>query len=122
MTPQKSKSKVVTPSGKGKPTLPIANEKTPPVDWAAFLAGITRGKTVLEHGADRTIYRQGDPADSIFYIRRGRVKRTVTSQQGKEAIVGILGDDEFFGGGMPLQPAVAHLNGNRGERLHSLQD
>jgi CRP/FNR family cyclic AMP-dependent transcriptional regulator len=99
MTPQKSKSKVVTPSGKGKPTLPIANEKTPPVDWAAFLAGITRGKTVLEHGADRTIYRQGDPADSIFYIRRGRVKRTVTSQQGKEAIVGILGDDEFFGEG-----------------------
>ena len=122
MTPRKIQPKVIRATGKGKPTHAPTNEKPRPVDWVAFLAGITRGKPVLEYGADRTIYRQGDPADSIFYIRRGRVKRTVTSQQGKEAIVGILGDDEFFGGGMPLQPAVAHLNGNRGERLHSLQD
>ena len=97
MTPQKSQPKVVRAAGKGKPAPAAANGKTHPVDWKVFLGGITRGKTVLEYGADRTIYRQGDPADSIFYIRRGRVKRTVTSQQGKEAIVGILGDDEFFG-------------------------
>src|ERR1039458_2021184 len=113
MTPQRQKTqpKVVKANGKGKPTPATANEKTPPVDWKVFLGGITRGKTVLEYGADRTIYRQGDPADSIFYIRRGRVKRTVGSQQGKEAIVGILGDDEFFGegclAGQPLRISTA---------------
>ena len=101
MTPQRQKSqpKVVKPNGKGKRTLAAANGKAQPVDWTPFLAGISHGKTALEYGANRIIYRQGDPADSIFYIRRGRVKRTVGSQQGKEAIVGILGDDEFFGEG-----------------------
>jgi CRP/FNR family transcriptional regulator, cyclic AMP receptor protein len=111
MTPQKNQPKVVRATGKGKPTPATANEKTPPVDWKVFLGGITRGKTVLEYGADRTIYRQGDPADSIFYIRQGKVKRTVGSQQGKEAIVGILGDDEFFGegclAGQPLRISSA---------------
>ena len=82
MTQRKSLSKVIRAAGKGKPTPAPTIEKPPPVDWDAFLAGITRGKTVLEYGADRTIYRQGESADSIFYIRQGRVKRTVGSQQG----------------------------------------
>jgi CRP-like cAMP-binding protein len=99
MTPQKSQPKVVRLKSKGKLPPGTANGNTQPVDWAAFLGGISSGKTALEYGADRTIYRQGDPADSIFYIQRGRVKRTVTSQQGKEAIVGLLGEDEFFGEG-----------------------
>ena len=76
-----------------------ANEKTQSVDWAAFLAGISRGKTVLEYGADRTIFVQGDPADSVWYLQHGKVKLAVTSQQGKEAIVTVLGDNEFFGEG-----------------------
>ena len=91
--------------------LHTANEKTQPVDWAAFLAGITRGKTVLEYGANRTIFVQGDPADSVFYLHHGKVKLAVTSQQGKEAIVTILGDNEFFGegclAGQPLRIATA---------------
>ena len=99
MIPRKIQPKVIRATGKGKPTPATANEKTQPVDWVAFLAGISRGKTLLELGADRIIYRQGEPADSIFYIRRGKVKRTVASQQGKEAIVGILGEHEFFGEG-----------------------
>ena len=99
MTTQESPPKVVRANGKGKPTLPTANEKTQPVDWAVFLAGITRGKTVLEYGANRTIFVQGDLADSVFYLKRGKVKLAVTSQQGKEAIVSILGDNEFFGEG-----------------------
>jgi CRP-like cAMP-binding protein len=111
MTPQKSQPKVVRAIGKGKPTLPTANEKTPPVDWAVFLAGITRGKTVLEYGANRMIFVQGDPADSVWYLQRGKVKLAVTSQQGKEAIVCILGDNEFFGegclAGRPLRIATA---------------
>jgi CRP-like cAMP-binding protein len=99
MTPQKSQPKVVRANGNGKAKLVTANEKPHPVDWAAFLAGISRGKTVLECGANRTIFVQGDPADSVFYLHQGKVKLSVTSQQGKEAIVTILGADEFFGEG-----------------------
>jgi hypothetical protein len=39
------------------------------MDWAAFLAGISRGKTVMEYGATRTIFVQGDPADSVWYLK-----------------------------------------------------
>jgi CRP-like cAMP-binding protein len=99
MTPQKSKPKVVNPNGKSKPPPATTDGKAPPIDWAAFLGGISRGKTVLEYGADRTIFAQGDPADSVCYLQHGRVKVAVTSQQGKEAIVSVLGDNEFFGEG-----------------------
>jgi CRP-like cAMP-binding protein len=111
MTPHKTQPKVVTPSGKGKPTLPAANEKTQPVDWAALLGGISRGKTVLEYGPERTIFVQGDPADSVWFLQLGKVKLAVTSQQGKEAIVAILDADEFFGegclAGQPLRLSTA---------------
>jgi CRP-like cAMP-binding protein len=99
MTPQKSPPKVVRTNGKGKPPLAIAKGSTQPVDWAAFLGGISRGKTVLEYGANRTIFAQGDPADSVWYLQHGEVKLAVTSQQGKEAIVSVLSDNEFFGEG-----------------------
>jgi CRP-like cAMP-binding protein len=84
---------------KSQPKAVAANNNKPPVDWAAFLGGISRGKTVLEYGANRTIFVQGDPADSVFYLHQGEVKLSVTSQQGKEAIVTILGAKEFFGEG-----------------------
>jgi CRP-like cAMP-binding protein len=58
-----------------------------------------RGKTVVECGTDRDIFRQGQPADSLFYLRRGKVKLMVISPQGKEAIVAVLGAGEFFGEG-----------------------
>jgi len=86
-------------------------KKNQPIDWERFLAGISRGKSVLEYGANRTVFWQGDPADSVFYLRRGKVKLSVTSQQGKEAIVAILGDGDFFGegclAGQPLRIATA---------------
>jgi CRP/FNR family cyclic AMP-dependent transcriptional regulator len=96
---QKSQPKGVRDKGNGKPVPVTANGKTLPVDWAALLAGINGGKSVLEYSENRIIFRQGDPADAIFYLRRGKVKLTVTSQQGKEAIVAILGAGEFFGEG-----------------------
>jgi len=99
MTPQKSPPKVVRAKGNGKPAFVTANGNTQPVDWAAFLGGISRGKTVLEYSANRTIFVQGDPADSVWYLQRGEVKLAVTSQQGKEAIVSVLSDNEFFGDG-----------------------
>jgi CRP/FNR family cyclic AMP-dependent transcriptional regulator len=88
-----------------------AKGKTPPVDWEAFLAGFSRGKTVIEYGAGRSIFRQGDPADAVFYLQSGTVKLAVTSQQGKEAIVAILDANEFFGegclAGQPLRISTA---------------
>jgi len=89
----------------------MPNKKSVPVDWEALLAGIARGKTVVEYGADRRIFDQGQPADSIFYIRKGKVKLSVISQQGKEAIVATLSAGEFLGegclAGQPLRMATA---------------
>lgn len=70
-----------------------------PVDWEALLNGLFRGKTVIECGKDRSVFLQGQPADSLYYIRHGKTKLTVISQQGKEAIVAILNTGEFFGEG-----------------------
>jgi len=82
-----------------------------PVEWEVHLDRIPAGKTVIEYGANRNIFTQGQPADSVFYLRRGKVKLAVTSQQGKEAIVAILDAGEFFGegclAGQPLRIASA---------------
>jgi CRP/FNR family transcriptional regulator, cyclic AMP receptor protein len=75
------------------------SKKSKPVDWEPFLMGITQGKTDLEYGANRTVYWQGDASDAVYFVRRGKVKLAVSSKQGKEAIVAILGDGEFFGEG-----------------------
>ena len=77
----------------------MADNKSQPVDWETILSGISQGKTVKEYSASRNIFRQGDPADSVFFLQRGTVKVTVISQQGKEAIVAILSAGEFFGEG-----------------------
>jgi CRP-like cAMP-binding protein len=86
-------------------------KKGQPVDWKAVLAGVFRGKTNAEYGAGRSIFRQGDPADSLFYLRSGKVKITVTSNGGKEAIVALLDSGEFFGegclAGQPFRMAAA---------------
>jgi CRP/FNR family cyclic AMP-dependent transcriptional regulator len=77
----------------------VAGRKDQPVDWESLLAGLTRGKTVLEYGAGRNVFRQGQPADSLFYLRRGKVKLSVTSHGGKEAIVAMPDTGDFFGEG-----------------------
>src|SRR5512140_3309413 len=77
----------------------MTEKKEGPVDWETLLNGIFRGKTVVECGTDRHVFRQGQPADSLFYLRRGKIKLTVISQQGKEAIIAILGAGDFFGEG-----------------------
>jgi len=104
-------TEIVMATNKSQPVVGKAKEGTHLVDWETLLAGISRGKTVIEYGANRTIYRQGDPADSVFYLRRGKVKHAVTSQQGKEAIVAILGDADFLGegclAGRPLRIGTA---------------
>jgi CRP-like cAMP-binding protein len=100
-----------TLEGKDGNKIGRVQEKIGSVDWEALLNGIFRGKTVIECGMDCNIFQQGQPADSLFYIRRGKVKLTVISQQGKEAIIAILSAGEFFGEGcltgQPLRMATA---------------
>jgi CRP/FNR family cyclic AMP-dependent transcriptional regulator len=66
---------------------------------------------VAPYRRKQVIFSQGDPADAVFYIQKGRVKLTVVSQQGKEAIVALLGPHEFFGegclAGQPLRMSTA---------------
>jgi CRP-like cAMP-binding protein len=77
----------------------MTENKEQPVGWEALLNGIFRGKTIVECGMKRNVFLQGSPADALFYIRRGKIKLVVISQQGKEAIVAILSTGEFFGEG-----------------------
>jgi len=64
-----------------------------------FLAKVGEGKTILEFSKDQIIFAQGDVANTVFYIQKGRVKVVVISEQGKEAVVGILEPGQFFGEG-----------------------
>src|SRR5574342_27194 len=65
-----------------------------------FLLGeLTMGKQLSNYQKNQTIFSQGDPADAVFFIRRGRVKLTVVSVTGKEATLSVLGPLEFFGVG-----------------------
>jgi CRP/FNR family transcriptional regulator, cyclic AMP receptor protein len=84
---------------------------TRPVDWETFLEDMSKGKTVSEYAANRAIFMQGAPADSLLFILRGKVKLTVSSHDGKEAIVATLSAGEFFGegclAGQPLRMATA---------------
>jgi CRP-like cAMP-binding protein len=72
------------------------NEAFDPKD---FLAKVGEGKAILEFRKGEVVFTQGDPADTIYYIQKGRVKVVVVSEQGKEAIVGIVGPGQFFGEG-----------------------
>jgi CRP-like cAMP-binding protein len=65
----------------------------------AFLANVGEGKTIAKYRKGTVIFSQGDAADAVFYIQKGKIKLTVVSEQGKEAVVAILGADSFFGEG-----------------------
>ena len=68
-------------------------------DPAAFFHTAAKDRTISAHPKNEIIFSQGDAADAVFYIKRGKVKVTVVSKQGKEAVVALLGVDEFFGEG-----------------------
>jgi CRP/FNR family transcriptional regulator, cyclic AMP receptor protein len=68
-------------------------------DPKEFLSRVGEGKTILEFRKDQVVFAQGDVADTVFYVQSGRVKVVVISEQGKEAVVGILGPGQFFGEG-----------------------
>ena len=68
-------------------------------DPAVFLETAAKGRVISTHPKKQIIFKQGDAADAVFYIKKGKVKVTVVSTQGKEAVVAILGMDEFVGEG-----------------------
>src|SRR6202161_4588456 len=80
-------------------------------DPKAFLAQTGTGRSLTDHAKNHTIFLQGEPADAIFYIHKGKIKLTVVSKQGKEAVVALLGAGDFFGegclAGQPLRMASA---------------
>ena len=88
----------------------MARRKDPPLDLKVYLAKV-RGGTVKEHRKNQIIFSQGSRADAVFYIEKGKVKLTVVSPRGKEAVVAILGSGDFFGegsvAGQPLRMATA---------------
>jgi CRP/FNR family cyclic AMP-dependent transcriptional regulator len=77
----------------------MKHKAKPPFDPKAFLAKANVGRTISKYRKNQIVFSQGDPADFVFYIRDGKVKVTVISEQGKEAVVAVLGSDEFCGEG-----------------------
>ncbi len=80
-------------------------------DPRLFLTKLTAGKTSREYRADEFVFSQGDAADAVFYIQSGKVKLTVVSKRGKEAVVAMLPEASFFGegclAGQPLRMSTA---------------
>src|SRR5205809_4045713 len=77
----------------------MATKRRPPFDPKSFLAKIGEGRTISKYRKGQIVFSQGDPADAVFYVQKGKVKVAVVSDQGKEAVVAILGADEFCGEG-----------------------
>jgi CRP/FNR family cyclic AMP-dependent transcriptional regulator len=80
-------------------------------DPKQFLATIGQGRKVVAFPKKQTIFTQGDSADAVFYIQQGKVRLTVVSKIGKEAILGTLNEGDFFGegclAGQPLRMGSA---------------
>ena len=77
----------------------MAIKPRPSFNPKSFLAKVGEGRSIGKYRKDQIVFSQGDPADAVFYIQKGKVKITVVSEQGKEAVVAILGANEFFGEG-----------------------
>jgi CRP/FNR family cyclic AMP-dependent transcriptional regulator len=70
-----------------------------PFDPQEFLAKVNGGRAISNYRKDQIVFRQGDPSDAVFYIQSGKARKTVISEQGKEAVVALLGANDFFGEG-----------------------
>ena len=88
-----------------------SQKQTAAFDPRHFLTKIDTGKSSREYLADESVFSQGDEADAVYYIQRGKVKLTVVSKSGKEAVVAILPEGSFFGegclAGQPIRMSTA---------------
>src|SRR5436309_14780725 len=93
------------------PELAMRTKAKAPVDPNEFLVRVAGGKTVSSYRKDQIVFSQGAPADAVFYIQKGKIKITVISEHGKEAVVALLGTGDFCGegclAGQPLRISTA---------------
>jgi CRP-like cAMP-binding protein len=75
------------------------NKPKPSFDVKIFLTKVGRGRTLMDFRDGQAVFSQGDPADAVYYIQKGKLRLTVVSKQGKEAIIAILTAGNFFGEG-----------------------
>jgi CRP/FNR family transcriptional regulator, cyclic AMP receptor protein len=89
----------------------MERKRKPPFLPETLLSQVNGGRTISTYQKDQIVFSQGEPADAVFYIQQGEVKITVLSDQGKEAVVAILGIGDFCGegclAGQPLRMATA---------------
>ena len=85
--------------------------QTRPFDSKTFLEVVGEGRTIAHYPKNRVVFAQGDAADSVFYLQRGKVKLAIVSARGKEAVIAILSAGFFFGegclAGQPIRMATA---------------
>jgi CRP/FNR family transcriptional regulator, cyclic AMP receptor protein len=77
----------------------MKSNKKLPFDPKVFLSKVNGGRTMSTYQKGQIVYAQGDPGEAVFYIQSGKVKKIVVSEQGKEAVVALLGTGDFFGEG-----------------------
>ena len=94
-------------------------KRTTPFNPQTFLAKVGQGKTLLQIRKRQLIFSQGDAADAVFYIQEGRVKLSVVSQQGKEAVIAMLEPGGFLGEGCLAGQLVCMATATAVERLYA---
>ena len=77
----------------------MATKRRRSFDTKSFLARVGNGRSIGKYRKGQVIFAQGDPGDAVFYIQKGKAKLTVVSEQGKEAVIAMLGRNDFFGEG-----------------------
>jgi CRP/FNR family transcriptional regulator, cyclic AMP receptor protein len=91
--------------------MPVRLRVRATVDAKNLLAAVGAGSTTRDYQRTQPIFAQGDRADAVFFVQRGKVKLTVLSRQGKQAVIALLGPGDFFGegclAGQPLRMATA---------------
>jgi CRP-like cAMP-binding protein len=101
----------LTPAKLGAPVASVPTHGAAAFDPLLLLAKLTRGKSSREYERGESVFSQGEEADAVFYIQSGKVKLTVVSKRGKEAVVAILPEGSFFGegclAGQPLRMSTA---------------
>src|SRR6202165_566367 len=89
----------------------MKTKRRPPFDPNAFLLKVAGGENISYYRKDQIVFSQGAPADAVFYIQKGKIKITVISEHGKEAVVALLGIGDFCGegslAGQPLRMSTA---------------
>lgn len=100
----------------------VAANKPYDFDPKKFLATIGEGRRVVLFSKKQAIFAQGDPADAVFYLQRGKVQLSVVSKVGKEATIGILNDGDLFWRGLSCRSDLAHGQCNSNDGLHGDED